>query len=216
MDINEEIRKASLPQLISWWIGKGVPTWANATALLNDKVAFALRRKGTDGIQFLKTQIDTKDIRKRYLVLRALADKDTYDDEVVEFLINAFRINPGYETGVADAFKGVAMDCLVDIGEYPLDRSEIDALLEHKDKWLGASAMVYLSHAFPEETEKILKAGLNNANPKKRGKACTQAGFRNVKELKDDVRMLLKDSDDYVARSAQIACEMFDIVWSGT
>ena len=216
MDINQEIRKASLPQLISWWSGEDVPDWSKATSLFADKIAFALRRKGAEGIQFLKTQIDSKDIKKRQLVLRALANKETYDDEVVKFLIDAFRINPGYDTEVADAFKGVAMGCLVDIGEYPLDRAEIEALLEHRDKWLSATAMVYLSQACADEAIEILRTGLRSANPIKRGQACIQAGFRNIEKLENEVRELLNDSDDYVARSAQIACEVFDISRIGT
>jgi hypothetical protein len=130
--------------------------------------------------------------------------------------LDAFRINSGYEARVADAFKGVAMDCLVEIGEYPLDRGEIEPLLEDNEKYLSATAMVYLSHAFPEETIPILRAGLKSDNPIKRSYACTQAGFGNIKELKDEVRELRKDADRFVANSAQIGCEMFDIVWSGT
>lgn len=215
MNINEEVQKASLAQLISWWMGQDLPEWANATALFIDKVTFALARKGSDGIQFLKTQVDSEDSKKRQLVLRALADKETYDAEVVKFLIDAFRINQSYESQVADAFKGLAMDCLVEIGEYPFDRGEVEPLLEHKEKYLSATAMVYLSHAFPEETIQILRAGLKSANPIKRGNACTQAGFRNIKELKDEVRELRKDPDRFVANAAQIGCEMFDIVWNG-
>src|ERR1700738_3393015 len=109
MDINEEIRNASLAKLISWWMGQDVPEWANATALFIDKVTIALARKGPDGIQFLKTQVGSPNVKKRQLILRALANKETYDDKVISLLIDAFRINPGYEARVADAFKGVAM-----------------------------------------------------------------------------------------------------------
>jgi hypothetical protein len=60
----------------------------------------------------------------------------------------------------------------------------------------------------------VLRAGLKSANEIKRGYACTQAGFRNIKALKDEVRELRKDADRFVANSARIGCEMFDLVWS--
>ena len=216
MDPNQEIQKASLPKLISWWAGENLPDWATATALLHEKVASALRRVGPNGIRFLKTQIESGDLRKRAVALRALSNKETCDDEVVSFLIDAFRVSSGLERQAADGFKELAMNSLINIEQYPLDRSEVEPLLEHRDKYLAATAMVYLSHAVPDETIGILRSGLRHANPIRRGYACTQAGFRNIHQLKHEVSDLLKDSDQFVSRSARIACEMFDLVSART
>ena len=87
-------------------------------------------------------------------------------------------------------------------------------LLDHPNEWLGAEAMVYLSHACSKDVVGILLDGLQSANPAKRGSACEQAGERNIRELKHEVGKLLNDPDDYVRRAAQISLEFFDIVWA--
>jgi hypothetical protein len=91
-----------------------------------------------------------------------------------------------------------------------LKRSEVERLLASGDE-LQAAAMLYLSRAYPADAAGILGDGLRSRDKWVRGKACSEAGFRNIRELRDAVARLLDDEDDYVARSAQIGIEMFDL-----
>ena len=209
MNINHQIRKAPVSQLIRWWTGEEVPQWASTTSLLHDKVASELSRRGSKGVQFLKAQAGCGDIRKRCRVLCALARKGSYDSEVENLFTEAFYNEARLEPEVALAFQGLALDCFIRVGQFPLGRSAVEPLLEHENRYVSASAMVYLSHKFQEEAIKILKEGLKSSNPIKRGYACTEAGFRNMSELRSEVESLLRDEDDFVARSAQIACDVF-------
>jgi hypothetical protein len=209
MNINHQIRKASIPQLIRWWTGEEIPRWASTASLLHQKVAAELSRRGSKGVQFLKAQARSGDIRKRSTVLCALARKGSYDSEVENLFTEAFYNEARLEPEVALAFKELALNCFIRVGQFPLGRSEVELLLEHENRHVSASAMVYLSHKFQEEAIKILKEGLKSSNPIKRGHACTEAGFRNMSELRSEVESLLRDEDDFVARSAQIACDVF-------
>jgi hypothetical protein len=92
----------------------------------------------------------------------------------------------------------------------PLKRSEVERLLASGDE-LQAAAMLYLSHAYPVEAAGILGDGLRSRDKWVRGKACSEAGFRNIRELRGEVASLLDDEDAYVARSAHIGIEMFDL-----
>ena len=71
--------------------------------------------------------------------------------------------------------------------------------------------MLYLSRAYPADAAGILSDGSRSRDKWVRGKACSEAGFRNIREIRDAVARLLNDEDDYVARSAQIGIEMFDL-----
>lgn len=209
MNINHQIRKASVPQLIRWWTGEEIPRWASTTSLFHQKVAAELSRRGSKGVQFLKTQARSGDIRKRSTVLCALARKGSYDSEVESLFTEAFYNEARLEPEAALAFKELALNCFIRVGLFPLGRSEVELLLEHENRYVSASAMVYLSHKFQEEAINLLKEGLKSSNPIKRGRACTEAGFRNMSELRSEIESLLRDEDDFVARSAQIACDVF-------
>ena len=208
MDINHQIRKASVSQLIRWWTGEEIPRWAGTTSL-HQKVAAELSHRGSKGIQFLKAQARPRDNRKRSIVLWALARKGSYDSEVESLFTEAFYNGASLEPETALAYKELALDCFIKAGQFPLGRSEVEPLLEHENGHVSASAMVYLSHKFQEEAVKILKEGLKSSNPIKRRHACTEAGFRNMSELRSEVESLLRDDDEFVARSAQIACDVF-------
>ena len=210
MDINKNFQNASVPQLIRWWNGDDVPEWSNETALFLHKTANALARAGDEGVEFLKAQIESEDLPKRYLALNRLAYPNTADERIAQCLVDAFRLPPSQEAKVVSGFKSLALDGLVRIEQYPLERSEVELLLDNSEKWLAAVAMVYMSHAFEREAVDILRAGLESGNPIMRGHACTEVGFRHIQPLKDKIINLLKDSDEYVARSAQIGCEVFE------
>jgi hypothetical protein len=161
MNINHQIRKASVSQLIRWWTGEEIPRWASTTSL-HQKVAAELSRRGSKGVQFLKAQARSGDTRKRPRVLCALARKGIYDSEVESLFTEAFYNEARLEPELALAFKEFALDCFIRVGQFPLGRSEVESLLEHENRTVSASAMVYLSHKFREEAIKILKEGLKS------------------------------------------------------
>jgi hypothetical protein len=211
MNLHEKYENASVPQLIHWWDGDDVPEWSEETALFLHKTANALGRAGDEGIEFLRSQVGSEDLHKRYLALDKLANPQTADERIVQCLVDAFSHPPSDNSEIVDGFKILALNAFVRIGEYPLERSEVELLLDNSQRWLAAAAMVYLSHAFESEAVNILSAGLESGDAIIRGHACTEAGFRKLRPLIDKVESLLKDSDDFVARSAQIACEVFDL-----
>lgn len=211
MNLNERFDNASVPQLIRWWNGDDVPMWSKETALFLHKTANALGRAGVEGIEFLRAQVESEDLHKRYLALNKLANPKTADEGILQCLVGVFRRPPSDNPKVIVGFKILALDGFVRIGKYPIGRGEVKPLIEHGQSWLAAAAMVYLSHAFEGEAVMILGAGLESGDPIMRGHACTEAGFRNIQPLKDKIATLLKDADEYVARSAQIGCEVFDL-----
>src|ERR1044072_5283610 len=203
MTINERIKSADINQLIKWWNREHPPQWAKSTHLFFDKVASAMSKAGPSGISFLKSQAESNNDRRRYLAIRSLARKEVADDDVVGFLVRAF-----YEDH--PEWKGFALVGLVSIEKFPLKRREVEELLNHSNKWVAAEAMVYLSQAHPDEAAAILREGLRSSSAIMRGHACSEAGFRNIRELKEEVGGLLKDEESYVARAAKIGRKMFE------
>jgi hypothetical protein len=204
LTVNETINSAKVEQLIDWWSLDEPPEWASSTHLFFDKLASALRRVGPDGVQFLKTQAEADgSTRKKYLAISSLASRKIADDEVVGYILTAFRNDdPGW--------KEAALHWLISIKHFTLKRSEVEQLLSAGGE-LQAAAMLYLSRAYPAESAYILSDGLRNADKWVRGTAATEAGFGNLRELRAQVAGLLEDEDRYVARSAQIGIEMFDL-----
>ena len=211
MNLNEKFENASVPQLIRWWNGEDVPEWSKETALFLHKTANALGRAGAEGIEFLRAQVESEDLHRRYLTLNKLANPDTADERIVQYLVDVFTNPPLDKAEIIVGFKILALNSFVRIGKYQLERCEVESLLDDSQSWLAAAAMIYLSHAFESEAIDILGAGLESSDPIVRGHACTEAGFRNIRPLKAKVVSLLKDSDEYVARSAQIGCDVFDL-----
>jgi hypothetical protein len=211
MNLNERFENASVPQLICWWNGIDVPEWSKETALFLHKTANALGRVGDEGVEFLRSQVESEDLHKRYLALNKLANPQTADERIVQCLIDAFRRPPSDDSEIIVGYGTLALHGFVRIGKYPLGRSEVGSLLSNNESWLAAAAMVYLSHAFESEAINILGAGLESRDPIVRGHACTEAGFRHIQPLKAKVVSLLNDSDEYVARSAQTGCDVFNL-----
>lgn len=209
MNLDEKFENASVRQLMRWWNGVDVPEWSKETTLFLHKTASALGRAGDEGIEFLRAQVESEDLHKRYLALDRLARPEIADERIVQYLVDAFSHPPSNKPEMVVGFKILALDGFVRIKQYPLERSEVEPLVDDSQGWLAAAAMVYLSHAFESEAVDILKAGLESSDPIRRGYACTEAGFRNIRPLKDKVVSLLKDADQFVARSAQIGCEVF-------
>lgn len=213
MRLNKELKYASVARLIRWWNGDEVPAWSRGMAQFLQKTAHALSLAGSEGVEFLRTQVESEDVSKRAIALGKLADPRIADERSAQYLVDAFHEKQSNEPEIDSGFKTIALNGFVGISYYPLKRAEVEPLLEHEDKWLAAAAMVYLSHAFEDEAIKILEAGLASRNPIMRGHACTEAGFRNIYQLKQKVALLLRDDDKYVANAAQIGYEMFDIVY---
>ena len=211
MSLDQKFENVPVTQLMLWWNGEELPEWSKETGLFLHKTASALVRAGEGGIAFLRSQVESEDFRKRYYALDKLAHPERADESIVQCLVKAFRSPPSDTPEVLAGFKILALEGLVRIGSYPLERREVEALLENSDKWLAAEAMAYLSHAFEAEAVAILSAGLESNNPAVRGRACTEAGFRNIRPLKERVTSLLNDADEYVARAAQIGCEVFEV-----
>ena len=204
MTINETISSAKVEQLIEWWNLDEPPAWANSTHLFLEKLVSALRRVGPEGVQFLKSQAETDGgAKKKYLAISSLVARKIADDDVIGYILTAFR-NPD------PIWKAAALDWFISIKHFPLKRSEVERLLASGDE-LQAAAMLYLSRAYPADAAGILSDGSRSRDKWVRGKACSEAGFRNIREIRDAVARLLNDEDDYVARSAQIGIEMFDL-----
>lgn len=203
LTLDDRISAASYEELTRWFDDNEVPEWARISALFDTKVAGALSRSGSNGVQFLKAQLESSDSRKKHLALSALAHKDIADEAVVNHLVRAF------EDGHTE-WKQFALHCLSRVECYPLKRAEVEPLLNSPDESLGAEAMIYLSHAYPEEATQILRAGLQSSNPVMRACACTEASFRNIRELRPEVEKLSGDSDEFVARSYRNGIEAFE------
>lgn len=211
MPIYKKTVNLPLSQLIRLWRGEEKPDWAKSHALVKESVAYALRKR-PEGIAFLKSCLDSDDLREQGQALWFLSRKEICDEETVGHLIHFFRKLAEQETKFRFAFKEFALDGLMAVEQYPLERSEVKELLfgesvEAKDA--AAKAMVYLSRAFPEDVIDILRDGLNSINPAKRHHACTESGFRNIIELRDEVQRLQIDQDSYVSRGAKIGMSMF-------
>jgi hypothetical protein len=211
MSLKEELDNASVGQLIRWWNGDEIPESAKTTFLFLEKTGGALSRAGLEGVEFLRTQVESDDVYKRALALKHLANPLIADERTTGHLVNAFRCDGFHEPETVVGFKILALDGLVRIEQYPFERDEIALLLEHEDTELAATAMIYLSHAYTEETIEILRAGLKSKNPRMRASACAEVGFRNIYQLKKEVAALLSDADVYVARAAQTGCFVLEV-----
>jgi len=204
LTVNETINAASLEQLIEWWSLGAPPAWAESTHLFLDKVASALRRAGPGGVRFLKSQAEAESATKRkYLAIASLVAIKLADEDVIGYALGAFRsADPGW--------KEASLDWFVSLKHFPLKRSEVERLLAAGGE-TQAGAMLYLSHAYPAEAARILGDGLRSSEKWVRGTAASEAGFRNIRELRTQVAGLLDDEDAYVARAAQIGIEMLDL-----
>jgi hypothetical protein len=155
-------------------------------------------------VKFLKSQAEADGGgKKKYLAIGSLVARKIADDDVIGYILTAFR-NPD------PVWKAAALDWFISIKHFPLKRSEVELLLASGDEF-QATAMLYLSHAYPADAAGILGDGLRSRDKWVRGKACSEAGFRNIRELRAQVAALLNDEDAYVARSAHIGIEMFDL-----
>ena len=210
MPINKEIESSSLEQLTRWWSGEEMPDWAEAYGLVKESVASALRKR-PEGVAFLKSRIKSEDLQEQGKALWFLSRQEICDEEIIGYLIDAFR-NPGdLEPRMAFAFKAMALGGLMTVERYHLEQSEVEELLECGHDDAAARAMVYLSKAFPDDAMRLLRSGLQSPSPIMRAYACTEAGFRDFIELRGEVEGLQRDPHPFVARSALIGYDVFRV-----
>jgi hypothetical protein len=187
------IHGASLNQLLRWWDGiDSLPKDFEDGGV--DEVAYALSKHVPDGVRALKRSLEAGDVQRRKSALYWLAFPDKADEQVRTALVQAFRSEP--------ALKTPALWGFIHLGYFPLERASLDAVMEGDDQRLTALAMVYLSHAHPEESIQILREALRSRNPRMREYACDEIGDRGIEELKDEMRLLTDDADTDVAQAA--------------
>src|SRR5438046_1827488 len=146
-----EIHNTPLTQLLRWWEGADPPLAEFEEGFL-DEVAFALTKRSPEGIAALKRYMSSDDPKRRSAALGFLAYPGVADEEVRAVLMQAFH------SGSRD-LRYTALWGFIHLAYFPLERHQIDALLDDEDERMSALAMVYLSRVLPGEAVKILGAG---------------------------------------------------------
>lgn len=197
--IKEQIRRASLQQLQSWWSGD-IPDGIDSFVRFGIAVGEALNET-PEGIAFLKHQLQSADYGIRIKAIYALTRKRAVEQEIIDNLLEAF-------TAPDPALKCYALICLKGIKHYGLNREDVEPLIdqtEHFSGELAREALVYLAKAFPKDAATILAKGLQSKVSGIRGSACAEIGEQRIYELLPGVKQLENDPDGYVSTSAKIA-----------
>lgn len=200
MSFYPQMDGASSAQLQLWWNGEA-PEWADLRESFLQEVAYKLSESGEQGIEFLKSYARDGDVEKRLAAIYFLADRRFVDDDILDTLREAFDADDS-------RLKTAALWGAIDIGRFLFERDEIEPLLHQPDGRLAALAMVYLSHAHPDETVEILRRALSSSNPHQRSYACDQIGDRFIAELKEEMTPLLNDAHDDVRQAARSNLKM--------
>jgi hypothetical protein len=189
------IHNASLEQLLRWWErSQSLPDDFEVGGF--DEVAYALT-KYPEGIAVLRTFLKAGDRERRSAALRFLAWPGIADEEVRTELIRAFW--------TADPeFRCIALWGFIHLGFFPLKRADLQPLLDGTDQQMAARAMLYLSRACPEDSVAILRDALRSTNPRMRDYACDEIGDREIEELKEEMRLLINDTDPDVSQTARL------------
>lgn len=200
--IFDVFRKASFEQLTRWWNGVDPPP-ADFAEMYLDEVAFALTQHGRVGIDLLKQSLESPDAERRRAALYFLAWPRSADEDVHVALQEAFAASPS-------SLKFTALWGFIHLAWFPIERRELERLLDHEDSLLAAVAMCYLSRALPDESISILRSALSSINPRMREFACDEIGERGIVELRSEVRRLSHDPDEAVAQAAGTSLEFLD------
>jgi len=204
-EMEKKIENASIQDLVKWWRCEEPPEWASPAHSFFNALARALRHAGPRGVQFLKDQLRADDNpKKKSIALLELSQKGSADAEVIEYLVKAF-----YEED--PRWKECGLAGLIRSRQFILKRVCVERLLNSDDQWAAAAAMDYLCHAEPSEVIQLLRKGLQDLRPVVRAHACSNVGQRNIKELSEEVRRLLKDENQYVRNAAQAADELLEL-----
>jgi hypothetical protein len=161
--LKEIVRKASLERVQQWWLGwmNQTPAWVDSSWRFRLELRKRLRGR-VKGIKFLKHHAQTGEARIRYQALIDLSDKRIVDDEIMAILTAAFH-DPDLPVKLG------ALSGLCQLERYPLDRNQIEALVEKCegmiDRDIGTRAFIYLVRAFPGEAKERLRRGAKSSNP---------------------------------------------------
>lgn len=188
------IHQAPFEQLLRWWDGID-PLPADFSVGGIDEVAYALSRHRPEGVAVLKGFLEAGDLERRCGALRFLATPTIADNEVRTALVRAFHSSERN-------LRYTALWGFIHLGYFPLARVELQPLLDSDDQRMAALAMVYQSWACPEDSVRILREALRSRNPRMREYACNEIGDRDIKELKNEMRLLAADIDSAVAQAA--------------
>jgi hypothetical protein len=188
------IHHAPFEQLLRWWDGID-PLPADFSEGGIDEVAYALSKHPPEGVGVLKRFLEASALARRRAALCFLAWPEVADEEVRAALLRAFYSEDR-------DLRYTALWGYIDLNYFPLERAKLTTLLDADDQRMAALAMVYLSHAFPEDSVKILREALGSPNPRMREYACDEIGDRDIEELKSEMRMLLGDKDTRVVEAA--------------
>ncbi len=197
-----EIHNATLDQLLRWWDGSDdLPSNFEEEGL--DEVAFALTKHRPEGISRLSKSLDDPDLDRRDAAITFLAGTGTVDQRVIGAMHLAFH------TGIPRLVNTVLHRCIA-IGHFPFSRNDLQPFAVGPDERLAARAMVYLSHAEPDNSVAILGDALASRNPRMREYACDEIGDRQIGELKDAMGALIADPDPDVASAAASNLPFFE------
>ncbi len=189
------IHNAPLDQLLRWWErSESLPGDFDVGGF--DEVAYALA-KYAEGVAVLRKFLQSGDLERRSAALRFLAKPGIADEEVRTVLVRAFGSDD-------PEFRTIALWGFIDLSFFPLKRADLQPLLDGADQRMAALAMVYLSRACPEDSVAILRDALRSTNPRMREYACDQIGDGEIEALKEEMRILVKDTDPDVAQTAQL------------
>jgi hypothetical protein len=201
MGLFKLVDNATVQQLRLWWSSEP-PDWANDPSSFLDEVAYALSESGPEGIAFLKSFLDEGTPDQRARAIHFLADKRIVDPEIIGQMIDAINErDPQLQTA--------AVWGLIQVDHFALSRDQAEQLRVSPNERLSASAMVYLSRAYPEESIAILSQALQSSNPRDREYACDEIGDRRIAELKDRLKGMLSDANQDVRRAAADNLELF-------
>ena len=106
-----------------------------------------------------------------------------------------------YYSGARD-LRCTALWGFIHASYFPLERAELQSLVDSDDQRMAALAMVYLSWACPEDSVRILREALRSPKPRMREYACDEIGDRDIEELKEEMKLLVADADSAVAKAA--------------
>lgn len=201
VDLKDEIRGATIDKLICLW-SEPVPASVESTVRFRIDVANALRAK-PEGIRFLKDQLRSESLEKRFRALNDLARKEVIDDEIMSFLLETFAADEPY-------MKLCALSHLRKLKYFALDQNEMERLFSNQDLLDGemaSEAMLYLVDTNPDLATTILRRGLTSDNKNIRGNACFGAFETKNFELLPELELLVDDPEWYVATCAMNAVD---------
>lgn len=199
--IRDRIRPCDLPELETLWKEFSDEEDETRQSFL---YWLALELASRRAIDFLRAQLRSDHLERRSYALIALSKVSPVDD-LIEELVDAFSGDSGV------LLRSAALYALAYANRFPLNRADVEPLLDDTDDELSTVAAIYLSRAFPEEAVSILRPLLSNSSVLRRKQACVEAGLSNRFELEADLRRLIEDPSEEVRKEAVDGLEALEI-----